>query len=418
LFCECLCYVTDRNRHGKTTLLVVILVLFLGPHSSWGETVEYELSDGVRQSATLVSMSDTELVVADAGRNRTIPMARLNGLKFTNAGIAQPAKSGPMLLELTDGSKLFGNSFQGKGNNWTYETTFGLNLPLTTKSIRTLRFRGLSTDAQQKGWVEAISEDSQSDGLIVARSSGELARVGGTIVEAKVDAIGFEFDDQRLEMPLEKLMGLAWFQPSLTRSAPPTMEVKFRDASNVRVASGQISDGTCKFKLMDGTTISPAIGMIQELQLGATNLRWVAEIGTLGATLASKVPWTTSVDLAKLALSPRFVTKSEFGRPLTPAEQDLLFVAPGTFSFRMPEGFTRFEARVERPPMAEYRSLLTIEVLQEEQVIATSQLTEENDVLSIKATVIPEKKVSLVVRSNAKSNLGTEVIWKQPRVMR
>jgi beta-galactosidase beta subunit len=84
----------------------------------------------------------------------------------------------------------------------------------------------------------------------------------------------------------------------------------------------------------------------------------------------------------------------------------------------MPEGFRRLESRVQRSENGTVQSKLTIQVWQDSEKVTETALEVNQDYVDIKAILKPEKKIRLVVTSSDPMNLGTEIQWKQPRLLR
>jgi hypothetical protein len=288
---------------------------------------------------------------------------------------------------------------------------------LPTKSLGWVRFRPLDESTQLNTWNELIGESTQTDALILVRPNKELARVGGTIIEAKESQIGFEFDDQKLEMPIEKILGLVWFQAESSR-VRASVDVRLRDQSIWKAKRLERVDNELKLESDSVPQVSIPIDQISEIQFGTSNIRWVVELERIEALQQTPSNWKYSVDISKSAFAPGFVSSKAHGKTATESEQDLLFITPGSYVFRMPEGFSKFEARIERPELAEFRTELTIEIWQESTKVLSTVLAHDADFLDVKANLAPEKKVKLSVVSSVQSTLGTEVKWKQPRVLR
>ena len=118
---------------------------------------------------------------------------------------------------------------------------------------------------------------------------------------------------------------------------------------------------------------------------------------------------------------PRFVSGRDQPRGSSEGraeDSDLVFLSPGSFTFRVPEGFSRFRTRIERSGTGTTQSDLTIEVLQDDQSISRHELRAENDRLDLDLPVLSGKKMSLIVASKNRLQIGSQVTWKQPRLMR
>ena len=357
------------------------------------ENVQVQMIGGTVHSGSLTSIDEQNIFLQSATGAKQLPISDTNVLTFTGS---EPKEAAPSLeLTLLDGSRLRGNGFRGKGNEWQLESQFLQTSSIPPKIIRSLTFKPLA-EKQLAGWNDALSDPSQNDGLIVTRPSGEITRVGGTILEIKNGQVSFEFDDQKLEMPSEKLLGLVWFQPNADRKSP-AIEVRTVDQSLFQAVS---------------------LKGVVDIRFSASNLRWLAEAEKIESFEEKPSNWKFSIDLAKQAFAPRFVSESRSSGGQAASDLDLLFSSPGTYSFRMPEGFRRLESRVQRSESGNVQSKLVIQVWQDSEKVSESILEANQDHIDIKASLKPEKKIRLVVTSSDPMYLGTEIQWKQPRLLR
>lgn len=369
---------------------------------------------GTIHNGTLASIDERNILLESSNGAKQLPVADTDLLTFTTSRPIDVVP--PLELTLLDGSRLRGSSFRGKGNEWQLESRSYQTSSIPPKNIRSLTFKPLS-EKQLAGWNDAISDPSQNDGLVVTRPNGEITRVGGTILEIKNGQVSFEFDDQKLEMSSEKLLGLLWFQPNSDRKIP-AIEVRTIDQSLFQAVSIKVNNGQLECRTAAGLVATAPLQAVMDIRFSASNLRWLAETEKIESFEEKPTNWKFSLDIAKRAFAPRFITESPSSRTPSPSDQDLLFSTPGTYSFRMPEGFRRLESRVQRSENGTSQSKLTIQVWQDSEKVTETALEVNQDYVDIKAILKPEKKIRLVVTSSDPMNLGTEIQWKQPRLLR
>jgi hypothetical protein len=378
------------------------------------DTVQVQMIGGTIHNGTLAGIDEQNIRLESSSGAKQLPIADINLLTFTASRLIDAVP--PLELTLLDGSRLRGNSFRGKGNEWQLESRSYQTSSIPPKNIRSLTFKPLA-EKQLAGWNDAVSDPSQNDGLVVTRPNGEITRVGGTILEIKNGQVSFEFDDQKLEMSSEKLLGLLWFQPNADRKIP-AIEVRTIDQSFFQAVSIKVNSGQLECMSAAGLVATVPLQGVMDIRFSASNLRWLAETEKIESFEEKPTNWKFSVDIAKQAFAPRFISESPSARDPSPSDQDLLFSSPGTYSFRMPEGFRRLESRVQRSENGTVQSKLTIQVWQDSEKVTETALEVNQDYVDIKAILKPEKKIRLVVTSSDPMNLGTEIQWKQPRLLR
>jgi hypothetical protein len=369
--------------------------------------------DGSNLEGELLELSHESVRIRTGDGEQTLPASEV--------GVVQMAATAPSgqppvpVLVTVDGSQLRFESLSGKGEEWTPQSpSWKLTSPLSSKQLVYAQLKPFEASLEGP-WREILAENIASDGLILTRPSGELTRVGGTIVEVRQSQVTFGFDDQKLEMSIDKLLGMTWFQPNQPRITP-AIEVVTLDGSLWNCTRLDWKTDRLEIETPSKILGSVPLKNILEIRFGTANVRWVSSSEKLDATVDAWGNWKFLSPRTPNAFQPRFVRATS--RDSGAANQDLLFSLPGTYTFRAPDGVTRLESRVERTQLGDYRAELQIEVLQDSEVIYSGTLSPEQTVLNIQATIQPEKRITLAVKSRSPSQTGTEVQWKQPRLLR
>ncbi len=397
--------------------LVVVVCLFCIPAMAFEERVRLTRTDGGGAEGELVKLTTESGVLRSGTEEITIPLPQIGTVEFTQAkALSSPP---PMELALVDGSRLRGVALSGSGVAWTLQSEhWKLDQPSPPKQLHFLMVRPINL-SQEAGWKEALEDSSPSDGLVLARPNGEITKVGGTILSVKENTVSFEFDDQKLEMSLDRLLGMTWFQPTSNRMSQGAV-VKTIDGSLWHVKSVERIDGNYRVESVAGlrATIPPA--SLLELQLGAANTGWVYDAPRLEASAEPSEAWKFISESANKAFVPRFVVDSAAKQNADPSssDYDLEFTRGGAFTFRMPDGFRQLESTVRRTRQGNLRSTVTIQVWQDSDKVFEGTLEPDQEALEVKAELTSEKRIKLVVTTNSPTHIGTEVQWKQPRLLK
>jgi len=380
--------------------------------TAYAQNARLERIDGVVLQGRIQGIDKEFVTLESKDGSIKVPVSEVGVVQFGNDAVETAAKR---QLFLTDGSRIYLDALQGKGSEWQPSTSVvSFESKISTKLLRSVLFKKLD-EAQQDGWNEALNDPSQNDGLVVARPGGEITRVGGSILELKDSQVFFEFDDQKIEMPIERLLGILWYQADAPR-LENAVEIRTIDQSVWRSNDFNFANGRLTLKTVAGELVGIEMSKIADIRYASANVRWVAELESLESTVTNSKPWKFKVGAAKNAFLPRFVSAAP-GKSLS-SDQDLLFSQPGTYSFRMPEGFRRLEARVQRPDSGDMRSPIGIQIWQDSEKVFEGEIPANQEFLDVKATLVAEKRIRLVVTSSNAMNLGTEVQWKQPRLLR
>ena len=261
-------------------------------------------------------------------------------------------------------------------------------------------------------------ETKNADAVIVLRSGNSLDRINGVIVQVQDESITFDLDGQQIDIPIEKLVGLVWFQRDQER-VKPTIEVSATDHSVWMAESLTMKSNVLELRTSLGQSVSIPLVQISRINYSTANIRWLSDVESLEAVAERQIEFKTSIASVDKAFAPRFVINGL--APLSTsfaADKDLYFPSPGYYLFRVPEGFSSLQCRVERTDDGSQRTDLTIEVWQDDQKIFGQSLSVNADFADLDIPLKSEKKTKLAVICKSKLMIGTEITWKQPRLKR
>ena len=382
--------------------------------SQQANTVTVSMLSNASVSGSLSSGDEKQVVVATKNGPVAIPAGEISQVKFANKRELQPP---PVELLLADGSRIFCDRLAGKGTAFQLTDTANVELQLPPKSLRAARLRPIGSELLDE-WQSAIRETKETDAVIVLRPSGSLDRINGVIVQVQEGSVSFDLDGQTIEIPIEKLVGLVWFQRAQEDRVKPAIEVSLTNNTVWMSESLALKGDMIEIRTALGQSLSIALSKVSGLNYASANIRWLSEESSLEAVADRSIEFKTPMVSLDRALAPRFVTKGKNVPTALPADKDLYFPGPGRFLFRVPEGFTSLQSRVERSDNGTQRSDLTIEVFQDDQKVASQPLPFGVDFVELQVALQPGKKTWLAVVCASKLMIGTEVTWKQPRLKR
>ena len=341
--------------------------------------------------------------------------ADIGQVRFANK---RHEKSPPVELFMMDGSRAFGDRLTGKSSDgWQLSESTGNKVEIPSKSLKAARLKEILPEIAN-AWQSAILETSNADAVIVLRPGNSLDRINGVIVQVQETSITFDLDGQQIDIPIEKLVGLAWFQRELQR-VKPTIEVKVTDHSVWMAESLTLKSNVLELRTPLGQSLSFPIAKILSINYSTANIKWLSEVESLEAVTERQIDFKTPIASLDRALAPRFVVNGRAPLPASlAADKDLYFPSPGHYVFRVPEGFSSLQCRIERTDDGSQRSDLNIEIWQDDQRISEQLLLHDADFADLDIQLKPEKKTKLAVVCKSKLMIGTEVTWKQPRLKR
>ncbi len=364
---------------------------------------------------TLISADSTKVVVET--KTGTIEKSA-SDIGRINFGNRMNSKVPSVTLFFMDGSKAFGEKLTGKTvSGWRLKDLSEKEIAIPSKSLRAVLVRAIPPELEG-AWQGAILETKDADSVIVQRPGNSIDRINGVIVQLQETSVLFDLDGQQIDIPIDKLIGLVWFQRELDR-VKPTFEVNTTDRSIWMAESFAWKSNTLELKTSQGLSISVPQATILSINYSSANVRWLSEVESMEASSEKQIEFKTPIASLDRAYAPRFIVNGRAPLPTSLAsEKDLYFPSPGYYLFRVPEGFSSLQCRIERTDEGQQRTDLTLQIWQEDIQVSEQLLAHDRDFADLDVQLKPEKKTKLVVICKSKLMIGTEVTWKQPRLKR
>ena len=393
----------------------------------WLNELLGQKSDEVTANVTVSMLSGQPVIgsLVSADSNKVIVQTKAGAIEKSAGDIGRVSFANKMVaktplveLIMLDGSKAFGDRLTGKSSSgWRLKDSTGNEVAISSKSLKAARLKAIVPELIN-AWQSAILETKNSDAVIVLRPGNSLDRINGVIIQVQEESITFDLDGQQIDIPIEKLIGLVWFQRDQER-VKPTIEVSATDHSVWLAESLTMKSNVLELRTSLGQSVSIPLVQILNINYSTANIRWLSDVESLAAVAERQIEFKTPIASLDRAFAPRFVVNGL--APLSTslaADKDLYFPSPGYFLFRVPEGFSSLQCRVERTDVGSQRTDLTIEVWQDDQKISEQPLEHNVDFADLDIPLKSEKKTKLAVICKSKLMIGTEITWKQPRLKR
>jgi hypothetical protein len=409
----------DRNWWIPAQFIVLVILFSLAScHGAVGQTPAARLTaiDGESVDGNLLS-ADTQRVRLDvSGESKEWESPYVLKVELARKSTTGTA---PLELGLLDGSRLKGMKLVGTEKLWQFGDSSGTVQEFGPGVVRSLLVRSLSPELTT-AWSDALKEPAESDSLILLRPGNVVDRVNGIITEVKDGRVVFDLDGQSVDVSFEKLLGMVWFRKQQNRMKPK-IQIEFADGSSVLTEALSTVGESLTYRSISNKDVSIPIARVALLNYASANVKWLAEVPVLNAASDRRMEWKGDGSLVGKVLAPQFITSRGQGASIdsaNPEDLDLVFLSPGSFTFRAPDGFSRFRALVERSGIGNARSEVVIEVWEDDQNLMRRTLAANEDSLELDVPVSGGKKVTFKLASNNRLQIGSQVTWKQPRLTR
>jgi hypothetical protein len=251
-------------------------------------TVKPLQGEAVRGS--LLELSEKTLAIRSASGEVKWDSRAVQSVKPVVSGGTAAAEEMPLLnlfVELTDETSLVGSGFTLDSGKGVLEFPEGTKLDIPNRLIRSLRFRR-QDDELQKQWNAIAAAESSGDQLVVRKVSGEkeeeaaasvvLDQLEGVVHAVTPRTVTFEFDGDRIDVPLEKVEGVLFRQRQSGPAPDPICRVEDSLGGEWNVRSIQFVDGTLTLETVSALRAELPWNRVVEVDFTAGNLVYLSDL--------------------------------------------------------------------------------------------------------------------------------------------
>ena len=395
------------------SIFVLLVVLFQGALASGQSATSLRFTDidGQSWDGQLVSLDQDVLVYKPAevagGLDATKKLEQIVRIERFSKSPNRGSDAWPIKVGLTDGSILAIQKIEGREKDWRIQLDDRMAQVGFAGELKYLKLKSLDAKGEE-AWEAYVREEIKSDALIVVRPGGALDRVDGVVKEIRDGKIQFDVDGQIVEASFDRLAGVLWYRKALS-AKPKGVNVILSNGSTLFSQKVKLVDDSLQIAGSWGDSLIVPLQWLDAIDCGLDKLAWLSGLMPIDSRSNNKGGFGDFDSMLAKTTKPRWV-KGEG------SNQDLLFSGPGEYMFRAPEGMTKLQARLQRSSESESRSAILVEVWVDDQIAIRKEIAPEEELLDLEVPIVPEKKIKLVMASKSALNLGTRVLWRQPRL--
>ena len=395
------------------SIVVLLVVLFQGALALGQSATSLRFTDidGQSWDGQLVSLDQDVLVYKPAevagGLDATKKLEQIVRIERFNKSPNRGSDAWPIKVGLTDGSILAIQKIEGREKDWRIQLDDRMAQVGFAGELKYLKLKSLDAKGEE-AWEAYVREEIKSDALIVVRPGGALDRVDGVVKEIRDGKIQFDVDGQIVEASFDRLAGVLWYRKALS-AKPKGVSVILSNGSSLFSQKVKLVDDSLQIAGSWGDSLIVPLQWLDAIDCGLDKLAWLSGLMPIDSRSNNKGGFGDFDSMLAKTTKPRWV-KGEG------SNQDLLFSGPGEYMFRAPEGMTKLQARLQRSSESESRSAILVEVWVDDQIAIRKEIAPEEELLDLEVPIVPEKKIKLVMASKSALNLGTRVLWRQPRL--
>jgi hypothetical protein len=404
-----------RDQKSAYWLAPFFLVFSFLPSSASSQTVEVVLLNGKILRGTVLAIADQQVTLKIESEEQKFAFGELDSIKYSATNKLGESSTKDH-LSLVDGSEIVCQGFSGSDDLWKAKVLGSGELTFPKGSVEAIRF-GQAPLALQDQWRTVVAEERSTDQLVIVRPGDSTDVAPGLIGQISSEAVDFSFDGQSIQAPRSKLLGILWYRQRNKR-VEPTIQIKLVDGSRWLATETSFqteNTNNIKWKTKSDVEAICRWEEVEAIDFSSANVVWLASQTPLEVEVFQRSFFKTEMPSRQLLLGPRFVALDGDDQAKS---KDLCFKGPGRIVFRVPDGFSRFVARLHRSESAKYLSSIKLEVKDGDAIAWQADFAPNQEELKVNVPVTAGKKLTLSLSSDSELMVGTELYWDQPRLTR
>ncbi len=405
-----------------STLLLITLT------SLTAESATVTSLDGKSVPGAIVALDATGLTLRTATGEEKFAVENLQSVR-AQAVLTRPTPE--VVVQLADGSQLFGAEFQLEASRAILIGLDGVQVVLPRRAIRWARFQG-SLAVSAGDWQEALSTQAAGDLLVVRKSGAKDATGGtkmvldpleGTVKRVGNGTIGFDFDGDEISVKAEKVEGIVFFRP--TEPANPQLICKVSTASWGVLQASEVAwiEGNLQLKSPSGVSLRIPWTAGTVLDYRAGNIQWLAELESDTVRTAFHFqPSGMTIKFADLfspdANGPFGGNGLKLGKQTF--ESGLSLHSPTTLTYRIPEGFAKFRANLGLVEEVSAAANLQFRILADQRVVfeRTIAATDAREPVEVECDLAGARRFTIEVAAGNGLDIGDTIILGDARFVK
>ncbi|MBI1349028.1 hypothetical protein GC163_22380 [bacterium] len=240
-----------------------------------GPTVDVTTLAGESLKGQLRSLSAEHLELDRDGTPLQIPTSDLLQLQVSSSATDPAVNSGPIELELRDGSRLRGTQLTATDGELRLQHPVFQELRLPRDRVHSVRL--LPDDAVVRGtWRELVSRTKKQDYLVV-RKSDVLDHLDGVIGALSDESLKFLFDGDQIDVKRARIFG--WIYADLPPSkSSPTVRIDLGPHDVLQVAAVRWSPAGWELQLTGQKPIQVPTESLSSIDFSAGKVLYLSTV--------------------------------------------------------------------------------------------------------------------------------------------
>jgi len=353
------------------------------------------------------------LVVIVSGERNVLPPSDLMLLRWAEPATSQPASVQPVMVYLSDGSRVPARITASTPTILSLETSAIQKLELPLSAVAAIRFSSaVSSPEAEEAFSKALSRRDAAQDVLVAMREGRVTPLRGVTESIGPDGGSFRWRDRSVPIRPESAYGVV-FAAGVQRAAVPAALCHLRDGS---VWAGTISGGdeaAIRLELTNGMPITIAVADLSEIRFQSGRITFLSDLEPSGYEFE---PFTTT-------RWPYRRDRSVSNRPLRIGDQaferGIGMHSQSKLSYELPDRFTHLAATIGIDQAARPRGNVVFLVIADgKEVFNSGPVTGDEAARPILVPLDGTRKLQLVVEFGDELDIGDQADWGNVRLIK
>lgn len=378
--------------------------------------VEATLTDGQLVQGTLVEVVDEKVTI----ESRSIDASDMKQLRFEHDPVAAPTA----IVQFRDQSLVRPNRFETGGSDGQLAKLDCRDGEIECRLDQVGSVR-LFPDSEQLNaqWAE-IRKSVASDDFLVVNKKGNLDYLAGTVLSISNERIAFEYGDEPLSIPVEKVAGLVFAEKTGEMPAAK-MILRTVDGNIWNLRNLEYRDG--KLKTMSAGGISHRLDMesvvtiefvrsdeifLSDLEPEKVQYQPFVPSAVAGESLSTlSLPRNdSSFDLSPLSLLGK-------GRSRVEYQRGLAMQSRSSIVYRLASKYQRFQSTVGIDPSAPANADLVLHILADGKERLKRKIRKVDEPFEVVVPVIGVNRIEILVDFGENMDIGDRLHLCDARVI-
>lgn len=385
-------------------------------------TVEVELSDGLKRSGELKTLSSSELSIANVDGARTFTRSEISSAKFAEPvdGVESPTA----YVRIADGSLATVRSITMDDGTVRAEFGDGHVLETADSTVRAVRWitPGQKTDDV---WNEILSK-SASDDLLVIRRSESLDYLKGVVLGVTNAAVQFDYEGNTIPVPLARVAGFILARQNKEFPAA-RLRLSTHDGGQWLLKSAELKDDTLKVVSMAGVSAILPVTSVSRIDFPQLHAVFLSKLSPESSKYTPFVGSQLQSTLEKF-YAPQLDRgmADDFLRIVDPASASgwryfrhgLAVQSKTEIVYRLAGKYQRFQALAGIDPTSPSQAELVLKVFGDDKELYQRTFSKADPPVEVDVDLMGTRRMRIVVDYGAGGSIGDRIHLGDARLVK